>query len=272
MRRSLPLAALLLVLLAPLGQAQSFERYNVATFSQAVDNPAAGALFSHAIDPTPPAAWDVSDRYVVATFTYTARVSQAGTGIWNYQVTWDGVNICRWAIETVGIAGTETVYPFHGIYCRVNAAALAGSSHTLAVTRSVLSGTPGAVQHEVLSYTFDQTALIVDQTLASLEDHREKSLELSMHDPANQFEGLGFDGFLFAVGWLLAMWIMLRRAKGFAAFTALLGFLNEWLTVMPGSRLGYILLFVLGLWLEAILGDKLWQRWLRTENTERETP
>jgi hypothetical protein len=99
---------------------------------------------------------------------------------------------------------------------------------------------------------------------ASLQEHRDHTLEISMHE--NNFEGLGFDGFLFAILWLIALWILLRRAKGFAAFTALLGFLNEWLTFMPGSRLGYILLFVLGLWLEAILGDKLWQRWLRTED------
>lgn len=71
------------------------------------------------------------------------------------------------------------------------------------------------------------------------------------------------DTWVPVVLWALALWICLRRAKGAAAFGALLGLVNEIVEPMPGSLPGYMLLFILLLSLEAIVGDRLWQRWLK---------
>lgn len=97
---------------------------------------------------------------------------------------------------------------------------------------------------------------------ASLQDHRDRSLELDMHDPTTDFNGLGLDGFLIVTAWFVAFFVMLYMRKVFAAFAAFLGLFDAVTGIMPGSWLFYTLVFILALWLEAIVGDGIYAKWL----------
>lgn len=143
------------------------QTYNVAVFSAAADNPAAGGLFSHSINTNPIHGFATSTSFATLTFTYTAFTSATSAGNWRYQASWDGSNLasCSWDIETSSTLRGDMVYPFHGIFCRVEAAGLGAGSHTLAVTRTSQSGSPAAISRETISYRLDRTdVLSVDST------------------------------------------------------------------------------------------------------------
>ncbi|MHB1261344.1 MAG: hypothetical protein ACYC2H_06475 [Thermoplasmatota archaeon] len=98
--------------------------------------------------------------------------------------------------------------------------------------------------------------VVVDNNLA---DHRDNSLELTMN---NDFAGFGFDGFAFALFWLVGLVYFLRQAKSFCAAACTAGiFVSIFLGGFGGwTQAGALLILAFMVWLEAVSRDKLYQR------------
>lgn len=95
--------------------------------------------------------------------------------------------------------------------------------------------------------------------MASLNGHRNDSLEIF----GMSFNNLEFDGFLTFLVWLGLVLFFLARSRVFAAFVATLGLIEALIpAIMPGSFLGYLLLLAIGVWIEAVAGEKIYQTWL----------
>lgn len=100
---------------------------------------------------------------------------------------------------------------------------------------------------------------VCDILVNEIREHREHSLELTMN---NDFAGLGYDGFLFAVAWFFGLIFFLSRAKVFAAISCTIGicvslFLSgfgPWTHILAGLQLAFFI------WLEAIARDRIYQR------------
>lgn len=180
-----------------MAQGLTEETYNLAAAQQSRDNPAIGQILSHSITVDPYLFQETETSYAVVTVTYTATTNTAGTGIYAYTSTWDGNAIdCKWNIETVNTGlSTNVVYPFHGVFCRIENAALATGSHTLAFSRATTSGTPSTISHETISYRLDRTDLVEDGVRENLTQHRNGSLEVNNMS----FNTIGFDGYLFVL-------------------------------------------------------------------------
>lgn len=105
----------------------------------------------------------------------------------------------------------------------------------------------------------------VADILASLNGHRTNSLEIL----GMSFNNLEFDGFLTWLVWLVLVLFFLARSRVFAGFVATLGLAEALFpTVMPGSFLGYVLLLAIGVWIEAVAGEKIYQKWLNKTPTK----
>jgi hypothetical protein len=95
-----------------------------------------------------------------------------------------------------------------------------------------------------------------------MQDHRDSSLEvLGMN-----FDSLGFDGLLLTIAWLITLIWCLRNGKLLAAGFATIG---VFVSFVPGPpdwiQLTAILLFVIAIWLEAMLRERIYSRWLGDE-------
>lgn len=139
------------------------QHYDIDAYAQSTDNPATGLIFTRTITTTPIHDYDITTSTGLITFTGTVVVSNSASGVWRITASWDGVDIpnCYWNIETIGGLGVPATFPFFGIFCELTNAQLAGTTHTLNLTRSTLSGSPSAISHADYAYHITRSDLLV---------------------------------------------------------------------------------------------------------------
>lgn len=168
--------------------------------------------------------------------------------------------------STLVVTGASPIEVGGGIYrYTVTETEMAGDY--LVVVRNTDPATMGGAASNAFTVQNATGNETVADLIDALNDHRSDSLEIF----GMSFNNLEFDGFLIVLFWFGTLLLCLVRVRVFAGFIATLGLVEALIPdIMPGSFLGYLLLLILAVWLEAIAGERIYSRWLNKKNTERD--